>query len=74
MRVTIKSLQEELKYERKRADEWRDKFFIKEMECHRLRTWISVKFDWFLEMATSNSRPCFKYLIKNTAEILGMKP
>lgn len=74
MRVTIKILQEEVKRERRRGDEWRDKYHVLQADHFRLRTWISRKFDWWLELVSTQKTPCFKYLIKDTAEILGMKP
>lgn len=73
MRKTIRSLEKEIRQMEVWKDEWRDKFYIQEKENLKLRLWIIEKFDWWLELISNGQKPCLKYLIKNTAEILGMK-
>lgn len=73
MRKTIKSLEADLKFERNQVQEWRNKYYVMESDRDKLRSWIINKFDWWVNLCSEKHSPCLKYLIKNTAEILGMK-
>lgn len=72
-RPTISDLQRQLKDMKSSRDYWEERFRKEEQEKFRLLRWAEGKFNWWVELATTNSRPCLKYLIKDTAILLGMK-
>lgn len=73
MRRTIKDIEYELKVMKSQRDDWRDKYYKSEEDKKILTDWIKNKFNWWIELISDSKSPCLKYLIKNTAMILGMK-
>lgn len=73
MRKTISGLEWELKREYNRYKSMEAELFKVKAERDALREWISGKFNWWIELLATQKQPCLKYLIKNTAAMLGMK-
>lgn len=72
-RHTVKGLQEDLKFAKSQMRQWRDKYYYEQKEKQQLKEWVKEKFDWWIELSATQKSPCLKFLIKNTAKILGMK-
>lgn len=73
MRKTIKSLEQEIRIIKDERDAWRLKFYNEHALRIALKRWIQIKFDWWVDLAVDNQAPCLKYLIKDTAIVLGMR-
>lgn len=69
---TIKKLRSQLKDAQSEVKHWSDMFYETNEKHRKYRGWIKEKFDWWVELLANDRRPCLKFLIKDTAKILGM--
>jgi len=69
----IESYREEIKMLKLDYETERSMRLKVERELSEKTAWIQGKFEWWSELLSESKTPCLKYLIKDTARILGAK-
>lgn len=71
MKKTIKDYRDEIRMLRLDYETERRERMKLERELAAKTAWIRTKFDWWPTLIAEGKTPCLKYLIKDTAKILG---
>lgn len=71
MNKIIKDYKSDLRFEREENQRLQSQNYKLQNRVDKLHNWILSKFDWWPELLKDGKTPCLKYLIKETAKILG---